>query len=534
MKTKKIIGLSIIGVLFFTTHTIGKTEKANSRKPFVTNTQSSDTSFPICTAQDDQGFARPIYNKKDDEYLIIWKDYRDAGIATLETPGVIYGQRISPAGELIGDEIEISTKNTEIIRYMPTSSYDPINNAYLAIYLKDWDLYGQFINSDGSLRGEEFVICDEEGNQMHPAVEYSPTNKNFFIIWNDRRKGPGESDIYGVFVNSDGSLAGEEFIICEDPKDQFAPSMAYNSIDDEFMVTYEDFQTCTIEPCYSDVSSLYGIRISINGDLIGNSFLITTGGYDSRQQNLSHNPNRNEYIIAWNDKRNQGDESNIDIYGRIIAKDGTLPGEDFPICTASNDQGYCTVPYDPFNKIYLMVWNDFRDSVSKRLLNYNRPSIMPSGGGTLYGNGTVYGRWYNDNGQPLGSEFPISEAGMGKQMLAKARYYITGENQGTFCVVWTDMRNEETFGDIYGIFLQPPTCPATVILGEKNSCLDTLRSLRDNILSKTEKGKFLIDTYYNYGNGMSEFLKKHSTLRNFIKIALNNLIPLLDPIINKD
>jgi hypothetical protein len=520
---KKIIIFIVLLKLLFIQPCEAKNQMVNMFQPAAL---SSNSSFPICTVDSDQGFARSCYNSTDKEYLVVWKDFRVSGAASQTTPGVIYGQLISQAGKLIGGEIPISIDNPTIIRYQPTSCYNPILNEYFVIYLKDWDLYGRFIKSDGSPRGDEFVISNAAGDQMHPAIEYNSKQQNYFIVWNDTRKGSNESDIYGIFINSDGGRDGEEFLICDAPKDQFAASMAYNPAADEFLITWEDFRYCTKDPCYSDLSSLYGQRIKSDGTFVGDEFLITSGEYDSRQQNLAFNPNRNEYLIAWNDKRNQTDEANIDIYARKLGTDGALLGDNFSICTAPKDQGYCTVSYDPINHNYLMAWSDFR-VLDSQVLQY---SIGPLGANVLYGEGTVYGRWLNDAGEYMGSEFIICEESKGHQMLAKARYYLLDGRNGIFFIVWSDDRNENTGFDIYGEFIETETCPASILLTDDAS-LNLLRLFRDTVLAKSAQGKKYIDLYYQHAAEVSSLIDSDVSIKQTATALLKELLPSIQSMI---
>ena len=55
--------------------------------------------------------------------------------------------------------------------------------------------------------------------------------------------------------------------------------------------------------------------------------------------------------------------------------------------------------------------------------------------------------------------------------------YISGNR-----IVWTDYRNGEQNEDIY---IYTPDCPSSLIYGNSSATTETLRTLRDNVLSKT-------------------------------------------------
>jgi hypothetical protein len=492
------------------------------------NNSSEDVtlpSFPICKEIGDQAFGQIAHNTKDNEYLVVWQDFRSVSEELgLRTPGLVYGQLISLSGELLGDEIPVSVDNIEDARTLPVDAYNPVTNEYLVVFLRKADVYGRFLKNDGSPRGEEFAIRVGPETQAHPSVVYNPTRNNFFVLWNDNRTGKNENDVYGVFINNAGTKDGEEFVICDVPKDQYYPAVVYNPKDDEFMIIYEDFRDCTLDPCYTDISSLFGRRVSIDGKLLGDEFIVSKDGNDKRQQNFCFNPNLNEYMVAWNDKRNETTTQNKDIYALRLKNDGMKVGNEFAVCTAPNDQGYCTIAYDPSEHTYLMVWNDFRDNppiVLQNLLNWGMGTF---GGNVIYDPGTVYGRWYDDDGQPSGAEFILCEESKGNQMLALARYYPIAGSFGQYFIVWSDMRIEANKRDIYGKFIEKQTCPATLLLQDQTA-LNLLRLFRDTVLAKSDQGQSYIDLYYRHAAEVTSLLNSDEELKQEAASLLKALLP---------
>jgi len=482
-----------------------------SANPFAKSVQS----FPITTISGDQAFAQIVYNSQENEFFVVWQDYRESGTAGNYVPGLVYGQRLSAAGALLGAEIPISADQPELLRMIPVNSYNPDHNEYLVVYTKNWDAYGRFIKSDGTPRGEEFPISTAPASQTHVGVIYNPVRQNYLVSWNDSRNTLNETDIYGIFVNPDGSLDGTEFLICDVPKSQYYPAMIYNSQDDEILVVWEDFRDCTTEVCIEDLSSLYARRLASDGSFIGDEFLVIAGNHDNRQQNLVYNQYRNEYMVVWNDRRNEKDVPNIDIFAVRIKNDGTLIGESFPLCTAPNDQAYCTIAYDTINRQYLAVWNDFRDSVVAENIFDLFPFIRTYGKNVVYDPGTVYGIWLNDEGAKIGSEFILCKESQGKQMLAMAKYFQTSEESGNFFVAWSDMRNEGNGRDIYGTLFESRRqllCPATTLLGEGKQ-LNLLRRFRDAVLSRSVAMKKYVSLYYEHAQEVSTMLVASKSLR---------------------
>ncbi len=130
----------------------------NEKLPAIPVTSyTSGGSFPICTAPGNQSFTKLAYNSEDNEYLIVWMDYREEGKTS------VYGQRVSAAGKLLGDNFPITTDSSERA-VLPFPCYSPEHNEYLVVYAKilpsgDWNIHGRFRNGvlARSAWGREYI-----------------------------------------------------------------------------------------------------------------------------------------------------------------------------------------------------------------------------------------------------------------------------------------------------------------------------------------------------------------------------------------
>ncbi len=149
------------------------------------------------------------------KFLIAWEDMRDGSNTK------VYGQLLNSGGGLYNSNRIISFQdsagsgtNDEVItnsrQTRPTVSYDAVNQRYFVMWQDERnsstssaniDLYGQFVNLDGSLSGANYSISSAPSNQLAPAIAYDPYFKRFLAVWKDARNinfpGTTASDIYG-------------------------------------------------------------------------------------------------------------------------------------------------------------------------------------------------------------------------------------------------------------------------------------------------------------------------------------------------
>jgi len=326
---------------------------------------------------------------------------------------------------------------------------DPYNNRYLMVYDKNncfqcpSDIFGQFVNPDGTLQGSEFVISNAVSFKFEPTIAYDSINRRFLIVWLDTRY--GDDDIYGQLVNEDGSLYGTasdvNFVISDASLMQYLPQVAFDSVNERFLVVWMDYRSNDIEIRHD----IYGQLVNVDGTLYGTAsdvnFVIADAYNSQSHPSLDYDSANQRFLVAWMDYRICLGGTDTDIYGQLVNADGTLydqnndgtgdTNDNFVISSASRFQNPPAVACDSANQRCLVAWSDSRDS-----------------GSGIYGqlvnaDGTLYGPSHDVN-------FVISNFAT-SQGYASLAYDSTNQR---FLALWADGRNWATsYDDIYGQFV---------------------------------------------------------------------------------
>lgn len=149
------------------------------------------------------------------KFLVAWEDMR--GGANTK----VFGQLINSGGGLYNSNRMLSFQDsagsgtndaviTNSRQTRPSVSYDAVNQRYFVVWQDERnsstssaniDLFGQFVNLDGSLSGANYSISSNSSNQLAPAIAYDPNFKRFLAVWKDARNitppGTTASDIFG-------------------------------------------------------------------------------------------------------------------------------------------------------------------------------------------------------------------------------------------------------------------------------------------------------------------------------------------------
>jgi PKD repeat protein len=208
---------------------------------------------------DELGPSDVVYNPTDNEFLIVWQE-KQAG------EWDIYGQQLHVGNGLYGGLITISSANQGQQR--PRAAHNPDDDQYLVVWEdfrneSDLNVYAQKINSDGSEDGGNFVIANSAAaaSQERPVVIYADNLDRYHIIWqDDRDAGTLGWDLRGQWLGSDGSSLGTlDAPVVRYIGDQQEPDIAYSgdSLYNRALTVWEDTR--------SGNSNIYG-RFGTLGD----------------------------------------------------------------------------------------------------------------------------------------------------------------------------------------------------------------------------------------------------------------------------
>ncbi|MBN1780770.1 T9SS type A sorting domain-containing protein [bacterium] len=232
------------------------------------------------------------------------------------------------------------------------------------------DIYGQFLNGDGSLRGDNFVICDKPGNQYTPHLDADPYTNRYLIVFEDERNYTGGmEDIYGLLLESSGTRVtvpnsedDASFRISYDNSYVDYPSVAFNHTDKRYLVVWSDRRVDT-------GGDIYGQLVSDEGALLARSALAKTSAgvdnfpvgqaehIDENVTDISYSPAVNEWLVVYvlfdfniMEARILGQR--VGSRGQLITQQGT-EGTGPMVCSDKTENGApCSWPGVQFNYEY--------------------------------------------------------------------------------------------------------------------------------------------------------------------------------------
>lgn len=304
--------------------------------------------------------ARAAYDSVNKKFLVVWSDDRNDIGSTYD----IYGQFVNANGTLSGGNFTVSSAADT--QDLPKIEYDTANQRFLVVWedyrsSANYDIYGQLVNASGSLNGANFVISAASGDQSLPSVAYDTTNQRFLVTWDDGRV--AETDIYGQIVNVNGTLNGSNFVISNAASIQWGNSLIFDSVNQRFLVSWTDWRNpCAgdpMAPCFN--TDIYGQLVNSDGTLYGTAsgvnFAVSTGTGEFFLQTPSAGFNSTDqgFLVAWS-----GDEAQ-DIFGQMVNADGTLNGSDINIADddPTTTQYSPSVAYNPAcNNFLTAIYND--------------------------------------------------------------------------------------------------------------------------------------------------------------------------------
>lgn len=211
---------------------------------------------------------------------------------------VPFGFAVSP----VGDPFPI--KGVAGINNLPTAVvFNPTHEEFLVLYRNIWsadtsDIYAQRIAYDGTLLSWFAVVSGPNEDFDHACAAFSTAHDEYLIVWTARdTSNPPPSipndGVHGRRVSWDGSWMGPVITIADDVDRQHEPAVAYNAVDDEYLVVYGNTWA-------SNVNDIAAQRIAAaDGSLLSWANIATGTSPHRWTPNLAHDPGSNRYLITY-------------------------------------------------------------------------------------------------------------------------------------------------------------------------------------------------------------------------------------------
>ena len=319
-------------------------------------------------------------------------------------------------------------------QFYPEVAANANTGGYLAAW-RDWrnntlNVYGRRVSGSGQTQGESFPIGPVTGKKQYPWAAFNEAAGEYLLVWEDYRD--GDADVYGQRLTEVGEPVGGNFHISDAAGDQTWPRVAAAGAAG-YLVVWEDRRD-------DNLADVYGQLVATDGALVGDNFVIAATGEGQDYPDLAYNPDDGLYLAVWRDKRA---DTYGDIYGQLIASDGTLSGGNFVVSAyGGQTQTYPAVTYNGSAGEFLVVWRHWQSS----------------------GNEDIYGQRLSGQGALLDNlDTPAdeSEAAVSFPICTEGsnQYYpraSADETSGNYLVTWLDTRNYSSGGyDIYGQVIAP-------------------------------------------------------------------------------
>ena len=286
-------------------------------------------------------------------YLVVWQESPDYA-----TTGVnLYGALVSPTGGLVtsgGITISKAVKDQQ----NPKVTYG--GGKYLVVWQdarSGLDIYGTQVDTSGKVSHPAGVpISTAPGNQKAPAVASDPTS--YLVVWQDHRNNATYPDIYGTRVSQIGAVLNTSGIaITKASSYQYAPAVAYGV--GSYLVVWQDYRNTTLSNW-----DIYGARVSTSGAVLDPGGLAIATEFNHQLAPSVAHDNAN-FLVVWQDYRNNSAGTAYDIYGAQVSSAGNLLGSSNTGTAISVSGGDQLAPrVATSGSSYLVVWEDYRGGKS--------------------------------------------------------------------------------------------------------------------------------------------------------------------------
>ncbi len=291
------------------------------------------------------------FDPNADRYLVAWR----ADEGTTDNEFEIWGQLVTAAGGEVGPDFRISnvgsdgdtTRGVPASRHRPEAAavYEPLADQYLVAWPGNqlargkYEIYGQRLDAGGNQLGGDFRISNTgpAGDGLRDATSvdlaYDSHDNEYLAVFNADRTahGPGETpngneeEVFGQRVGPGGAQrpSATDFRISttgpdgNGSYDSNAPSVAYGSPDDGYLVTWTS-------NAVRGESDIFGQRLGSRANEVGRDFRISRGIGLHFFSDVASAGRAREYLTAW--EGNAAGAPDYEVYARRLGRGAACAG----------------------------------------------------------------------------------------------------------------------------------------------------------------------------------------------------------------
>ena len=216
--------------------------------------------IPICSAASDKIFPSVSWNGEN--FFVVWQDRRNG------KRWDIYGARVTTFGGFMSvldpEGIPIAVGRSNYDQVGPSLAFDGEN--HLVVWrgkrsASAWSIYCKFVkatNLETVADGNTIQVSSSLKDQASPSVIFNPDAGNYFIVWQDKRRGKFW-DIYGGRIAFDGTPI--------DPSDILISSHSFNQWDPVISWSGKYYLVAWTASLSGDNWYIYGRMLDPEGNL---------------------------------------------------------------------------------------------------------------------------------------------------------------------------------------------------------------------------------------------------------------------------
>jgi hypothetical protein len=302
-------------------------------------------------------------------------------------------------------------------------------------------------NGDQLTLGSVIDVCSATDCQADANVQYDSVNNRFCVVWEDARSGETNYNVYGRLYDTNGDPVGGEKNICTAANTQCEPWVAFDPINAQYMIVWEEGITANNGP--------FSIKAGIfdeNLNQIGSTITIATGS-DSIDYNypcVEFSQETQRFLVTWNNDDISAGDWWGNVWGMIFDDSGNVVVDTFQIKSGE------------------FVRTDIVPYLSSSfLVSFNSKGVSSD-------SGLIWGKLLSSDGYVFTDDVQLSASSS-----AEADWANMAVGNGKIFVSWEDIRvyytppwngMPDAFGNIWNLNI-PSGSEVTYSTGEEKTLL---------------------------------------------------------------
>lgn len=266
-----------------------------------------DSYFSIVGGEDaSQRFPDVTYNNQHEQYLVVWENKPEDGYPSIRARRVSAEGLVLDLNDIV-----LTGDSSLVTPAKPAVAYSATSDRYMVVWSEIWHpspmqytIYAQMMTAEGAKDGLAVKVSEGTTHRRNPDIAFNCCANRHLVVWEQYNGVTSHYEIKGRQINGAGGTYGSEIPIAGTSMDTRQPAVASIPTTPSSMAFFVVFQL----EYQAGNNDIFGKFLEGDGTVMAGDIEIARSNNSETAPTVAGSDSAQEYLVVWREKAGEMDQ----------------------------------------------------------------------------------------------------------------------------------------------------------------------------------------------------------------------------------